>query len=87
MLQGRCNAFQAHVLIAPFDVQFNPWLHLPLLMQNLTMVIGNPSQRCYANAPWRAFTLSCRSAISNLGGAYVMQSKKVWKAWTLWTSR
>ena len=26
-----------------------------LLMQNLTMIVGNPSQRCFANAPWRAF--------------------------------
>ena len=23
-----------------------------LLLQNLTMVVGNPSARCYANAPW-----------------------------------
>ena len=30
-----------------------------LLMQNLTMIIGNPSQRCFANAPWRAFTWLC----------------------------
>ena len=26
-----------------------------LILQNLTMIIGNPSTRCYANAPWRAF--------------------------------
>lgn len=25
-------------------------------MQNLTVVVGNPCQRCFANAPWRAFT-------------------------------
>ena len=30
-----------------------------LLMQNLTMIVGNPSQRCFANAPWRAFTWLC----------------------------
>lgn len=23
-----------------------------LILQNLTMIIGNPSARCYANAPW-----------------------------------
>lgn len=26
------------------------------ILQNLTMGVGNPSARCYANAPWRAFT-------------------------------
>ena len=26
------------------------------ILQNLTMAVGNPSARCYANAPWRAFT-------------------------------
>ena len=30
-----------------------------LLMQNLSMVVGNPSARCYANAPWRAFCWMC----------------------------
>lgn len=30
-----------------------------LLMRNLTMIVGNPSQRCFANAPWRAFTWLC----------------------------
>ena len=29
------------------------------ILQNLTMVVGNPSVRCYANAPWRAFTWVC----------------------------
>ena len=29
------------------------------ILQNLTMVIGNPSTRCYANAPWRAFCWMC----------------------------
>lgn len=29
------------------------------LLQNLTMTVGNPSARCYANAPWRAFTWTC----------------------------
>ena len=26
------------------------------VLQNLSMTVGNPSSRCYANAPWRAFT-------------------------------
>ena len=30
-----------------------------LLTQNLTMVVGNTSQRCFANASWRAFTRLC----------------------------
>ena len=30
-----------------------------LLMQNLSVVVGNPSARCYANAPWRAFCWMC----------------------------
>ena len=30
-----------------------------LLLQNLTMVVGNPSTRCFANAPWRAFCWMC----------------------------
>ena len=30
-----------------------------LLTQNLTVIVGNPSQRCFANAPWRAFTWLC----------------------------
>ena len=30
-----------------------------LILQNLTMIIGNPSTRCYANAPWRAFCWMC----------------------------
>ena len=30
-----------------------------LLMQNLCIVVGNPSTRCYANAPWRAFCWMC----------------------------
>ena len=29
------------------------------ILQNLTMAVGNPSARCYANAPWRAFTWTC----------------------------
>ena len=29
------------------------------ILQNLTMVVGNPSVRCFANAPWRAFTWVC----------------------------
>lgn len=29
------------------------------LLQNLSMSIGNPSARCFANAPWRAFTWTC----------------------------
>ena len=29
------------------------------ILQNLTMVVGNPSVRCHANAPWRAFTWVC----------------------------
>ena len=29
------------------------------ILQNLTMPVGNPSARCYANAPWRAFTWVC----------------------------
>ena len=29
------------------------------ISQNLTMTVGNPSARCYANAPWRAFTWTC----------------------------
>ena len=29
------------------------------ILQNLTMVVGNPSLRCFANAPWRAFTWVC----------------------------
>ena len=29
------------------------------ILQNLTMVVGNPSVRRYANAPWRAFTWVC----------------------------
>ena len=29
------------------------------ILQNLTMVVGNPSVRCFANAPWRAFTWIC----------------------------
>ena len=29
------------------------------ILQNLTMTVGNPSVRCFANAPWRAFTWVC----------------------------
>ena len=29
------------------------------ILQNLTMAVGNPSARCFANAPWRAFTWTC----------------------------
>ena len=29
------------------------------ILQNLTMSVGNPSARCFANAPWRAFTWTC----------------------------
>ena len=29
------------------------------ILQNLTMAVGNPSVRCFANAPWRAFTWIC----------------------------
>ena len=29
------------------------------ILQNLSMAIGNPSSRCFANAPWRAFTWTC----------------------------
>ena len=29
------------------------------ILQNLTMVVGNPSVRCFANAPWRGFTWIC----------------------------
>ena len=29
------------------------------ILQNLTMTVGNPSARCYASAPWRAFTWTC----------------------------
>ena len=29
------------------------------ILQNLTMTVGNPSARCFANAPWRAFTWTC----------------------------
>ena len=29
------------------------------ILQNLTMAVGNPSARRYANAPWRAFTWRC----------------------------
>lgn len=29
------------------------------LLQNLSTTVGNPSARCYANAPWRAFTWTC----------------------------
>ena len=29
------------------------------ILQNLSMTVGNPSARCYANAPWRAFTWTC----------------------------
>ena len=29
------------------------------ILQNLTMAVGNPSARCYADAPWRAFTWVC----------------------------
>ena len=29
------------------------------ILQNLTMAVGNPSARCCANAPWRAFTWTC----------------------------
>lgn len=28
------------------------------ISQNLSMTVGNPSARCFANAPWRAFTLT-----------------------------
>ena len=31
------------------------------ILQNLTMSVGNPSARCFANAPWRAFTWTCAS--------------------------
>ena len=30
-----------------------------LLLQNLSMVVGNPSARCFANTPWRAFCWMC----------------------------
>ena len=30
-----------------------------LALQNLSMIIGNPDARCYANAPWRAFCWMC----------------------------
>lgn len=29
------------------------------ILQNLPMAVGNPSGRCFANAPWRAFTWTC----------------------------
>ena len=29
------------------------------ILQNLSMKVGNPSARCYANAPWRAFAWTC----------------------------
>ena len=29
------------------------------ILQNLSMPVGNPSARCYANAPWRAFRWTC----------------------------
>ena len=29
------------------------------ILQNLSMSVGNPSSRCFANAPWRAFTWTC----------------------------
>ena len=29
------------------------------ILQNLTMAVGNPSARCFADAPWRAFTWTC----------------------------
>ena len=29
------------------------------ILQNLSMAVGNPSSRCFANAPWRAFTWTC----------------------------
>ena len=29
------------------------------ILQNLSMTVGNPSARCFANAPWRAFTWTC----------------------------
>ena len=29
------------------------------ILQNLTMTVGNPSARRFANAPWRAFTWTC----------------------------
>ena len=29
------------------------------ILQNLSMTVGNPGARCYANAPWRAFTWTC----------------------------
>lgn len=41
------------------NVLYNFATTTDLLMQNLTMVVGNPSQRCFANAPWRAFTWLC----------------------------
>lgn len=30
-----------------------------LILQNLCVIVGNPSSRCYANAPWRAFCWMC----------------------------
>ena len=29
------------------------------ILQNLSRIVCNPSARCYANAPWRAFAWAC----------------------------
>ena len=37
------------------------------ILQNLTMAVENPSARCYANAPWRAFTWICATSTQPWG--------------------
>ena len=55
--QGPTRGYDAH------HICINDRMHPPEphngILQNLTMAVGNPSARCYANAPWRAFTWTC----------------------------
>ena len=61
-----------------------------LLLQNLSMVVGNPSVRCFANAPWRAFCWMCAYLAEFNRDPWVsskMLSRPAWNSQNRWTSK
>ena len=61
VIKGGANNFQDENI----TIKGQPRMHntyaptTECILQNLSMTVGNPSSRCFANAPWRAFTWTC----------------------------
>ena len=85
---GELNLGDAQTEISQATTAQSPkWVCL--ILQNLNMVVGNPSSRCYANAPRRAFCWMCAYLAEfnrEAWGVIKMPYKPLWNSMTQWTS-